>query len=298
MREPDWQHIPFFLAIARQGSLRAAADQLDATHGTVNRHLTALEASYGVALFRRTASGLTITPAGKRLLPVAEDAESLLLRARRQLEGLDAKETGAIRFSLTGTMAYDIVAPLLVNFFERYPGIDVQMRVSDAFDDINRLEADVSLRYTHQVTDDVVARRLFPLALGTYASRSYLDRHLPIAGPGGEGLHWIGWDQIDHHAAWRRDTPFPNADVRHATTDPIMQLQLARRGFGMINSSVYFPTLYPELVEVPGSSPYFDRPLWLLLHTDLRHTRRVRCFVDFLAEELERLRPALQGSLG
>lgn len=297
MEKPEWEHIPYFLAVAREGSLRAAAEYLDATHGTVNRHLCALESSYGVRLFSRTSTGLALTTAGHSFLPIAVEAETLFMRARSRLAGLDQQETGAVRFSLTGTMAYDIVAPIMVRFFEKYPEIDIDMKVSDRFEDINRLETDVSLRYTYEVTDDVVARKLFPLALGTYASQSYLDQYLPSAGPSGEGLHWIGWDQIDRHPQWRLQTPFPNAQVRHATTDPIMQLNLARQGFGMINTSVYFPTLYSELVPVPGSQTYLDRSLWLLLHTDMRRTTRVRRFVDFLAEELKRLKPQLQGEL-
>lgn len=297
MQKPDWEHMPYFLAVARQGSLRAAAEYLEATHGTVNRHLTALEESYGVRLFRRTSGGLKLTTAGRSFLPVAEDAEALFLNARSRLVGLDQQESGSVRFSLTGTMAYEIVAPILVRFFNHYPEIDVELLVSDRFEDINRLETDVSLRYTYEVTDDVVARKLFPMALGTYASQSYLDKYLPTAGADGQGLHWIGWDQIDRYPAWRLHTPFPKAEVRHATTDPVMQLNLARQGFGMINTSVYFPSLYPELVAVPGSQAYFDRSLWLLLHTDLRRTTRVRRFVDFLAEELVGLKPLLQGGL-
>lgn len=297
MEKLDWEQIPYFLAVAREGSLRAAADNLDATHGTVNRHITALENSYGVRLFRRTSVGLELTVAGRSFLPVAEEAEVLFLQARNRLAGLDRQESGSVRFSLTGTMAYDIVAPILVKFFKQYPEIDIELRVSDRFESINRLETDVSLRYTYEVTEDVVARKLFPMALGTFASQSYLDQFLPSAGPQGEGLHWIGWDQVDRHPSWRLHTPFPNAEVRHATTDPIMQLNLARQGFGMINTSIYFPTLYPELIPVPGSHQYLERSLWLLLHTDLRKTTRVRCFVDFLAKELKKISPKLHGNL-
>ena len=63
----DWEQMPFFLAVARTGSLRSAAEQLGATHATVRRHVEALEAGYGVQLFRRTRRGLTLTGAGETL---------------------------------------------------------------------------------------------------------------------------------------------------------------------------------------------------------------------------------------
>lgn len=297
MASPDWEQMPYFLAVARTGSLRAAGEQLNATHGTVNRHIQALETSYGVQLFRRTRRGLALTKAGRSLVPIAEDAESLFLGARRRLQGLDREEAGVVRFSLTGVMAYEIVAPILVEFHEEFPEIDLDIRVSDRFEDINRLETDVSLRYAYEIKDDVVARKLFPLALAPYSSRSYLERNLPSAGPEGEGLHWIGWGDVDRSPDWLAETPFPKAEVRYATVDHVLQLSLVRRGLGMLNTSVFFETVYPELVRVPGAPVTLDRPLWILLGSDLRRTTRVRRFVDFLADKLLSRRKALQGDL-
>jgi DNA-binding transcriptional LysR family regulator len=293
----DWEQMPYFLAVARTGSLRAAAEQLGATHGTVNRHVEALETAYGVQLFHRSPAGLELTDAGRSLVPMAQDAEILFMGARRRLQGMDREEAGVVRFSLTGVMAYDIVAPILVRFSQEYPEIELDIHVSDRFEDINRLETDVSLRYASEINDNVVARKLFQLALAPYASRRYLERHLPNAGPNGEGLHWIGWDAVDPSPDWVRQTALPEAKVRYATTDHILQLNLLRRGFGMLNTCVYFESIYPELVRVPGTIVSLDRHLWILLHTDLRRTTRVRRFVDFLADELTAMRPALQGEL-
>lgn len=76
-----------------------------------------------------------------------------------------------------------------------------------------------------------------------------------------------------------------------------MQLSLLRRGFGMLNTSVYLEAIYPELVRVPGTKVTLERSLWLLLRTDLGRTTRVRRFVDFMANELKALQPMLQGEL-
>lgn len=297
MHEADWGQMPYFLAVARGGSLRAAAEQMGATHGTVNRQLQALEASYGVQLFRRTRAGVELTEAGQALIPAAEEAEALFLGARRHLQGLDRQPSGTVRFSITGTMAYEVVAPILVRFFDAYPEIDLQIRVSDRMDDILKLETDVSLRVAFSVEDEVVARKLYPLSLGPYASRDYLDKHLPNAGPDGEGLHYLGWDKVERHPEWMGQTAHPRAQVRHATMDHVMQIALARRGYGIISTMPYFAEIYPELVQVPGTQLQQSRNFWILLHSDLRRTTRVRRFVDFLAEEMLKLRPRIQGPL-
>ncbi len=297
MNALDWQHMPYFLAVARTGSLRGAGEQLNTMHGTVNRHISALETAYGVQLFGRTRGGLELTNAGRSLIPIAEDAEKLFLGARRRLQGLDREEAGSVRFSLTGSMAYEIVAPILTRFFEECPEIDLEISVSDRLEDINRLETDVSLRFAHEINEDVVAKKLYAMALAPHASRNYLERHLPNAGRRGEGLHWIGWDEINRSPDWVEQTPFPMAEVRHATMDHVMQLGLLRHGFGMVNTSVYFDTIYPEIMQVPGTKVTLDRSLWLLLHSDIRRTTRVRRFVDFMADNLKAIKPLLQGDL-
>ena len=59
----DWKSLPAFLAVARAGSLRGAAEQLDGTHATVRRQVEGLEAQLGVQLFRRSAGGLELSAA-------------------------------------------------------------------------------------------------------------------------------------------------------------------------------------------------------------------------------------------
>ena len=139
----NWEQMPYFLAVARSGSLRAAADELGTTHAKINRHLMALEGSYGMQLLRKTRRGIELTDAGKMLLPVAEEAERLFLGAQQRLTGLDRQETGWFRFSLTGSMAYEIVGPILVKFFEAYPGIDIGFQPVDIFKPITDMDIDV-----------------------------------------------------------------------------------------------------------------------------------------------------------
>lgn len=290
-----WEQMPYFLATARQGSLRGAAEALGTTHAKVSRHLNALEASYGLQLLRRTRSGVTLTEAGKLLIPVAEEAENLFLNAKQRLTGLDRNETGTLRFSITGMMAYEIISPIITKFFQTYPGIDIEVRVSDRMQDINRLETDVSLRIADEVTDDVVARKLYPLASAYYASPTYLERNLKTSGSKGQGLHLIGWGEIERSPTWLKQSPFPLAEVRYATTDRYLQLNLARNGFGIVRTMPILAKNGLKLVPIEGNTPQLERNIWILLHSDLRRTTRVRRFIDFLTKELMTMKPLLQG---
>ncbi len=295
--ELDWSGLPFFLAVARSGSLRAAAEMTGATHATVNRRLQALETAYGVRLFDRTRSGLSLTDAGEELLPQAEAAETVIVGARRKVEGLDQEASGRVHLSVPPFMAYEFLAEPLARFAKRHPRIDLRLTVTNRIQDLNRAEADVSMRVAFEVDEDVVGRKVAQFATATYASQAYLDEHLPNAGPLGEGLHWIGWGERKRIPDWMRASAFPKAEKRHWVRDGIMQTELVRAGLGMANLPVYVEQLYPELQRVPGCKVELGRHIWLLLHSDLRRTRRIRLLVDFLAEEMKALRPVFLGPL-
>ncbi len=293
-RAADWGEFPYFLAVARTGSLRAAAEVVGGTHATVDRHLKSLEAAYGVRLFDRSPAGLSLTPAGETLLPQAEAAEQVVITARRKVAGLDRVPTGRVHLSLPPWLAYDVLAPALARFAAAHPGIELRTTVTNRIQDLVRAEADVSLRVAHEVEDDVVGRKLLQYSTTTFASRAYLDRHWDKRGPEGQGLHWIGWGEAKAVPDWVRASPFPKAVKRHWVRDGMMQVQLVRGGMGMGIFPVFAQHQFPDLVQVPGTPLTPDRSIWLLLHSDLRRTTRVRLLVDHIAAEFATLRSQFQ----
>ena len=282
----DWKSLPAFLAVARQGSLRAAAEQLGGTHATLRRQVEALETQLGVQLFRRGADGLHLTAAGRTLLPQALAAEASLLQGFNAVQGLDREASGRIRLSADPMTAHFLLAPVLADFSALYPDIDIELQLSFGIDSIEKLETDVSVRHVTAVDEDVVGRKLFPLSLGVYAARSYLDRALPKAGPKGQGLEWIGYGPVPELQDMISATPFAQARVRHTIPDPEMHLHLARAGAGMTFLAAWVQARFPELQQVPGTVFDTRRSTWVLLHHDLRRVRRVRLFVDYLCAAL------------
>lgn len=153
------------------------------------------------------------------------------------------------------------------------------------------------MRVAFEVSDDVVARKLYPIALCTYASQHYIDTVVPKAGPGGAGLTWIGWDDLNNSPGWLSHSNFPRAAVKQAVAEGVMQANLVRAGYGMTDLPVILEEFFPDLIRVPGTSASPNRHLWILLHSDLRRTVRIRRFVDFLTTELMALQPRMQAEL-
>lgn len=294
MRSFDWELLPYFLAVARAGSLRSAARLMNANYGTVNRNIQALEASYGVRLFLRSRRGFSLTEAGEALLPLVEKTEQTVLAARKRVEGLDKTETGSIRFSLSPTLAYDIISPIIGRFHEKYPDIQIEMRLTAEVESISNDETDISLRAARAVDDDVVARKLFNLAVGVYASNSYIDTVVAEAGPMGEGLSWIGFPGDFDTDKWLTQSPFPHAEIRHMVSDGYMRAHLVQENCGLSHLPVFFERIFPDLRRVPNTELTCDQSLWILFHSDLQKTIRVRRFVDHLTEELLNIRKNMQ----
>ncbi|WP_231592769.1 LysR family transcriptional regulator [Pelagovum pacificum] len=282
----DWKSLPAFLAVARHGSLRAAADQQGATHATVRRQIEALEAQLGVQLFRRGADGFHLTAAGRTLLPQALEAEQSLLQGFNAVQGLDREASGLIRLSADPMTAHFMLAPVLADFAALYPEIEIELQLSYGIDSISRLETDVSVRSVAEVDEDVVGRKLFPASIGIFASRDYIDRMLPKAGPRGSGLDWIGYGPVPELLSIIQNSPFPEARIRHSIPDPEMHLHLARAGAGMALLAAWVQTRFPELQRLPGTVLDERRSIWVLLHSDLRRVRRIRLFVDYLCAAL------------
>lgn len=282
----DWKFLPAFLAVARQGSLRAAADLAGGTHATIRRQVEALEAQLGTQLFRRGADGLRLTAAGRRFLPQALEAEKALNDGVSAVQGLDREASGTIRLSADPMTAHFLLAPALANFSMLYPEIDIELDLTFDITSISRLETDISIRHVAEVSEDVVGRKLFPLGIGICAARTYLDNAFAKSGPRGRGLTWLGYGPAPELQAMVHNSPFPDARIRHAIPDPEMHLHMVRAGAGMSFLAHWVLAKFPELQQVPGTGLNTDRATWILMHPDLRRIKRIRLFVDYLANAL------------
>ncbi len=291
----DWDDLQIFLAVFRSGTLRGAARQLQLNHATVNRRLTALEAGFGARLFDRTPDGFAPTQAGGDLLEYAERVEDELFQARQHIAGRDAKLNGEIKVSLPYAVLKGFRGPDLAAFSDRYPGIELDLELTDRFSDLARLEADVSIRMAHGVSEDVVGRRLIQYAQAIYAAPHIVDELYQGAGQPLKQRSWIGWRGGDGDNTWVRGTPYPHLPVRHNLPDHGLQMELARAGMGLTMLPCFLGDRDLDLVRVPDTTPIPDRSIWLLLRPELRRTARVRAFVDFIAPAVLRHRDLLQG---
>src|SRR5215475_2498484 len=96
----DWDDVRYFLAVARGGSVRAAAERLRVNHSTVLRRIAQLEERLGARMFEKRPSGYRLTDAGEEVLEFAEQMEASSNQLETRVFGRDQSMRGLLRVTL------------------------------------------------------------------------------------------------------------------------------------------------------------------------------------------------------
>lgn len=289
MDVPDWSLIRSFLAVAEAGSLSAAARATGISQPTLGRHVQAIEAALGVAVFARTAQGLTLTEAGQDLMPSARAmqaaAAELALTARARAGGM----AGTVRITASRVVSYALLPPVLARLRAEEPGIQIDLVPSDATENLLFGEADIALRMYRPTQGDLVARHIADLKLGLYAARSYLDRRGRPRGPEDLATHdFVGQDRGDQIIRVLRDmgVEATRADFPVRCDDPVTYMQLVRAGCGLGGLQRAIGDADPGLERLDILPDLPVLPVWLTAAPRLRQSPRLRRVWDALAGAL------------
>jgi DNA-binding transcriptional LysR family regulator len=123
----DTGDLKIFEAVARLGGMNRAAAELNTVQSNVTTRIKALEADIGCALFARHSRGVSLTPAGQRLLPYADRAGRLLADARRAARD-DGVPHGLLTIGSLETTAALRLTPLLARYASDHPAVDLALR--------------------------------------------------------------------------------------------------------------------------------------------------------------------------
>lgn len=286
----DWGHYRSFLAVARRGSLSAAARELNLTQPTLGRHIAALEKAVGAKLFARSQTGLRPTPAALELVPHAEAMAASADALQRAASGEAESARGTVRLTASAIVGVEILPPILTAFRDAHPEIDIELSLSNLNQDLLRREADIAVRMVKPTQKALVARKIGDVELALFAHRRYLARHGTPESLEDLVMHAIiGFDADDTPVRGMKGAGLPvtreifafRSDNDHA------QLAMLRAGFGIGGTHVRIAARDPNLVRLPFDAFSMALPIWLVMHEDLRATRRVRLLYEHLAEGLQ-----------
>ncbi|MGV6840183.1 MAG: LysR family transcriptional regulator [Planktomarina sp.] len=287
----DWDKLRIFHAVADVGSLTHAGDTLHLSQSAVSRQIRALEESLNTTLFHRHARGLILTEQGELLFEatrrIAKRLEATAARIRDSEEEVfgDLRVTTAIGF---GSLW---LAPRLPHLYEQYPQIKVDLILKERVLDLPMREADVAIRMKEPSQADLVRKKLMSVRMRLYATEKYLATHRAIATLPDLAGHRL----ICHHP----DAPQVTAGakmVRELLTYDIESTLTVNNYFGVLQAVIhdlgigllpdYVTTDFPGLVRVLPQVDSSEVPVFLAYPEELRQSKRVSAFRDFVEEEI------------
>lgn len=282
----DWDNARIFLAIYRAGTLRGAAATLDIDQATVGRRLAAMEKALNARLFLRTPGGYVATPAGDLAVGAAEQMEAAANRLQREMQGIDNRLSGTIRVATSDTMAAHFVIEAMQRLHEQHPDIRIVLSASTQLSSLTRREADLAIRTVRPTDPDLVSRHLVRRTLGLYATRGYLERHgMPAPGNALQGHDIVIYQSsvAPRHGDKLCGEPVANARVAMEVNTGLMLHEAVKAGLGIGELATHMADQMPELVRIwPEREQHYD--VYLVMHTDLNRTARVRAAADAILE--------------
>jgi DNA-binding transcriptional LysR family regulator len=169
--------IVYFLAIARHHSFSRAGLEVGISPSALSHAMKGLEARLGVRLLNRTTRSVTLTAAGEELQDLISNPVNDISQALEKLNRLRDEPAGRIRLNVLSDGAELLLGPVLPVFVERYPGIEIDLTVTNKMIDVIGDGNDAGIRFGGTVPQDMIAQRLSPdIRWSVVGTPQYLQR--------------------------------------------------------------------------------------------------------------------------
>lgn len=283
-----WDDTRAFLAVARHGTLSAAATELHLSIATLSRRIERLEQALKLPLFIRQQSGYLLTAEGAALV---ERAEAMEVAAAAFTSEVTAHTSlsGRVRLATAENLANSLILPALGEFRRRYPGITLDLITDISAVNLHRRDADLALRMVRPERGNVTLRRLGTLGYGLYGSAAYAEQRQKQPDSGHyDHDDFITWGELQTSlpAAQWVERVLGGREPVLTTTTLASQVVAAGSGAGLAVLP-HFLALKAGLVCIT-SDIGVEQPIYLVIQSDLTQSPRTRAVAGFLTELVER----------
>ncbi|MBR0798365.1 LysR family transcriptional regulator [Bradyrhizobium jicamae] len=287
----QWDSVRIFLEVARIGSFRAAAFELNASANFLRKHILQLESAYKTTLITRHVDGIRLTPEGQKVLDAARRMEEAAFGLDRALSQTTPALSGEVRFAITEGLGTFWVAPRLIEFQRAYPGLLVDLKCEMRSADVLRLEADVAVQLEEPNKPDLKRAKIGRLHVMPFVSPSYIE------------IYGMPRDQEDirqNHRIVLQDadqTRAPQMYEQYAGRDPVgfvamrnnvssAHVWAVAKGAGVGWLPTYIPAVAGPLIPLDIDIT-FSLDIWLAYHPDAKRIPRVRQLIDWTIQAFD-----------
>ncbi|NJS38269.1 MAG: LysR family transcriptional regulator [Rhodobacteraceae bacterium] len=287
----DWDKLRIFHAVAEKGSLTHAGDVLHLSQSAVSRQIRALEESLAVTLFHRHARGLILTEQGELLFDATQAMVKRLDATAARIRDSEDEVFGELRVTTTTGFGTLWLAPRLARLYEKYPALKIDLMLEERVLDLPMREADVAIRMKEPSQADLIRKRLMNIQMRLYATPEYLAAHGTPEVLDDLSAHRLisqhaGTPQVAAGAILVQD--LMSHDIPSTLTVNnyfgVLQAVLNNLGVGVLPD--YLTEDFPNLLRVLPDVQSAEVPVFLAYPEELRHSKRVAAFRDFVTEEI------------
>ncbi|WP_312525589.1 LysR family transcriptional regulator [Paracoccus sp. (in: a-proteobacteria)] len=291
----DWDKLRIFHAVADAGSLTHAGETLHLSQSAVSRQIRALEDSLGTTLFHRHARGLILTEQGELLFEATMAMVRKLDTTSARIRDSEEHVYGELKLTTTTGFGTLWLVPRLAKLYDRYPDLKIDLILEERVLDLPMREADVAIRMKEPNQQDLIRRRLLNIRMRLYATRDYLEK----AGTPRR------LEDLSKHRIICQDPQTPQvssgavlAKMLLSQNSPstllinsyfgVLQAVSSHVGIGILPD--YVAADIPDLVRVLPDLESTEVPVFLAFPEELRTSRRVSAFRDFVLEEIQAMK--------
>lgn len=297
----DWDKLRIFHAVADAGSLTHAGDTLHLSQSAVSRQIRGLEESLGTTLFHRHARGLILTEQGELLFDATRAMAKRLDAAAARIRDSEEEVYGELRVTTATGFGTLWLAPRLSKLYDQYPDLKIDLMLEERVLDLPMREADVAIRMKEPSQADLIRKRLMHIRMRLFATQTYLDAHGTPEKIADLRKHRLICQNPSAHqvsAGARLVEELNEADIRSQlyvnNYFGVLQAVLNHLGIGVLPD--YLVESAPELIRVLPDVESEEVPVYLAYPEELRHSRRIKVFRDFILEEITAHRKQMRES--
>jgi len=287
----DWDKLRIFHAVADKGSLTHAGEVLHLSQSAVSRQIRSLEESLAVTLFHRHARGLILTEPGELLFDATQAMVKRLDATAARIRDAEDEVFGELRVTTTTGFGTLWLAPRLARLYKKYPSLKIDLMLEERVLDLPMREADVAIRMKEPSQADLIRRRLMNIRMRLYATPEYLAENGTPATMDELTQHRL----ISQHAGTAQVAAGANLVADLMTHDipstltvnnyfGVLQGVLNHLGVGVLPD--YITADFPRLVRVLPETESGEVPVFLAYPEELRQSKRIMVFRDFVQDEV------------
>ena len=295
----DWDKLRIFHAVADAGSLTHAGDTLHLSQSAVSRQIRGLEESLNATLFHRHARGLILTEQGELLFDATRAMMQRLDAATARIRDSEEEVFGELRVTTTIGFGSLWLAPRLPRLYAKYPDLKIDLMLEERVLDLPMREADVAIRMKEPSQADLIRKRLMSVHMRLYATQAYLEQN---------GTPETVDDLVRHRLICQNprsaQVGASSTMVRELLANDVPPLLTVNNYYGVLQAVVhglgigvlpdYLSRDFPDLVQVLPDVESVEVPVFLAYPEELRHSKRIAAFRDFVQEEITAYRKSQQ----